>query len=116
LAAGRKMMRRAGVAWRKENFVRRHSTKNNVEQETRKGRTEENRRRKGPECNNGIRDRGLRQQLRGSKRLKDPYIRRNLRLKIERTTDGIDRKTIGLEIVKRSVGISSRTRRMIDWT
>jgi hypothetical protein len=39
-----------------------------------------------------------------------------LRLGSERTTSGIYRKTIGLEIVKRAVRISSELRKMRDWT
>jgi hypothetical protein len=50
----------------------------NVEKETPK-RTERNRRWKYHECNNSIRDRDLKQRLRGSKQMKDP------------TTNGIKR-------------------------
>jgi hypothetical protein len=50
LDAGRKMTRCAGVARRKGNFFRKHLTRDNVERETRKGRMEQNRRWKGPEC------------------------------------------------------------------
>jgi hypothetical protein len=38
------------------------------------------------------------------------------RLGSERTTSGIYRKTIGLEIVKRAVGISSGLRKIRNWT
>jgi hypothetical protein len=82
---------RAGVARRKGNFVRKHSTTNSVEQEARKGRTEK-RCWKDPECKTGI---------------KDPGTRRQLRLKIERTSDGFDRKAFRLELVKRGAGMSS---------
>jgi hypothetical protein len=58
------------------------------------------RRWKGPECNNGIRDRGLRQQLRGSKWIKNPGTRRQLPLKIKRTSEEFNRKAFGLEFVK----------------
>ncbi|PNF35279.1 hypothetical protein B7P43_G04804 [Cryptotermes secundus] len=54
-----------------------------VIQETRKGRTFGKRRWKGPECNSVI---SLRQQLRGSKRIKDLGGRRLLCLRKERTT------------------------------
>jgi hypothetical protein len=58
----------------------------NVVQETRKGRTFGRRRQPKPECNNGIRDQGLRQQLRGSKRIMDIGGRRPLYLRKARTT------------------------------
>jgi hypothetical protein len=64
-AASRRMTHSTKVARR-----RRHDQKN-VVQETRKGETLGKRRWKDRECNNGIRDRGLRQQLRDSKRMKD---------------------------------------------
>jgi hypothetical protein len=57
-----------------------------VVQETWKGRTFGKRRWKGPECNNGIRDRDLRQQLRGSKRIKDLGDRQLLYLRKEKGT------------------------------
>jgi hypothetical protein len=91
----------AEVARHKGNLVTKHLTRDNVEQETQKGRMEEKIRWKGPECKTG---------------LKDPYTRRQLCLKIERTTEGIDGKTIELEIVKLAVGISSRMRTIMDWT
>jgi hypothetical protein len=62
LAISRKMTHHAGVAQRKRNFIRKYSTMDNTEQETRKG-TSKKRLWKGPECNNGIRDRGLRLHL-----------------------------------------------------
>jgi hypothetical protein len=53
---------------------------------SREGRTEENRSWKGPECKNGTRDQGLREQLRGSKRIKDLGNRRLLYLRKEKGT------------------------------
>jgi hypothetical protein len=76
---------------------------------------EKNRRWKGPECNNGIRDRGLRQQLRGSKRIKNPGIRQQLRLKIERTSDGFDKEAFRLEFVKRAAGMFSGLQKIRNW-
>jgi hypothetical protein len=62
----------------------------NVVQETRKGLTFGKRHWKGPKCNNGIRDQGLRQQLRGNKRIKDLGGKWLLCLrKKRRTTNGI---------------------------
>jgi hypothetical protein len=58
--------------------------KNNVTRGAPKGRTKEKRMWKSPECKIGI---------------KDPGIRRQLRLKIERTSDWFDRKALGLEFV-----------------
>jgi hypothetical protein len=78
------MTRRAAVARRKGNFARKHSTRNNVEQETRKARAEK-RCWKGPEYRKGI---------------KDPRTRGNLLLQIEGKTEQFNRKALGLEIVK----------------
>jgi hypothetical protein len=44
------------------------------------------------------------------------HFKEQLRLGNERSTSGIYKKTIGLEIVKRAEGISSRLRRIKDWT
>jgi hypothetical protein len=60
-AAGRSMTHSATVA-RRRGHDRKRYDQDIVTEEIRKGRTEQNRRRKSPECNNGIRDRGLRQQ------------------------------------------------------
>jgi hypothetical protein len=99
--AGRKMTSRTGGARRNGNFVRKHSTRDTVEQETRKVRMEEKRRWKGPECKTLI---------------KDPGTRRQLRFKIERTSDGFDRKAFGLEFVKRAARMPSRLRQIRNWT
>jgi hypothetical protein len=82
-ATGRKISRCAGAARDKGNFVRKHSTRDNAEQETRKGRREK-RRWKGPECKTWI---------------KDPGRSRQPLLKIERTSHGFHRKAFGLEFV-----------------
>jgi hypothetical protein len=71
---------------------------------------------KGPGCNNGMRDEDLKQKLRGNERINNSGIRRLLRLKIERTSEELDRKTFGLEFVKRAFGISSEIQRIIEWT
>jgi hypothetical protein len=63
-----------------------------------------------------MRGRGLKQQLLGNERINNSGVRRLLRLKIERTSEELDRKTIGLEFVKREFGISSGIQRLKDWT
>jgi hypothetical protein len=91
----RRITRRAGVAGRKGHG------RNNVATGAPKGRTDEKRPWKGPECNIGI---------------KDPGTRRQLRLKIERTSDGFDRKAFGLQFVKRAAGMPSGLREVRNWT
>jgi hypothetical protein len=59
---------------------------NKVEQGAPKGQKDEKRLWKFPECNSGIRDRGLRLQLRASKRIKDLDGRQPLYLRKERIT------------------------------
>jgi hypothetical protein len=100
-ATCRKVSRRATVAWRRRNILRKFWTrrscrlrkevaaarvritrcsghrrkgrnKDGVERETHKGPTERNGHWRGPVCENGIRNRGLKLQLRSSKRIKDP--------------------------------------------
>jgi hypothetical protein len=66
---------------------------------------------KGPECKNGIRYGDVRQQLRGKIGIKDPSTRRQLRLRIKKTSDEIFRG----EIAKQVVG-TSELRRMKKWT
>jgi hypothetical protein len=73
---------------------------------------EENRRLKGPECKNGIRYRGLREQFQGKIGIKDLRTRWQLHLKSERTTSKFDRKAFGLEFVKRANGMSSGLRKI----
>jgi hypothetical protein len=77
------MTRRAGVL----HVVKKKQTRDKVARGPRKGRTNEKRLWKGPECKMEI---------------KDPGIRRQLRFKIEGTSDGFDRKASGLDIVKGS--------------
>jgi hypothetical protein len=116
-AAGIIMTRHAGVAWRRGKFVRKDRTRKQPEQETQKRRKEVGLW-KGPDCNSGIRDRGLRQQVRRRMRIRDLCGRRPLYLRNEGTTSMIYRKAIRLEIVKRALGISSvfrKTRKWILW-
>jgi hypothetical protein len=81
-AARRRMIHRAISARRKESY--------------RKGTTVEKKRKKGPECSNGIKDR---------------CATRQLRLKNEGTFGRIFRKTVQLEVEKRIVGFSTGLRR-----
>jgi hypothetical protein len=125
-ASCRRMTRSTKVA-RRRGQDHKICDQGNVVQETRKGRTFEERRWNGPECNNGIRDRGWRQQLRGSKRMKDLGGRRPLCLRKERATrNGIGgwssgrlKKTVSEifrgKIARQVVGTSSGLRRMMDW-
>jgi hypothetical protein len=53
---------------------RKRHEQDNVAPKTPKGQTSEMRRWKGPECNNDMRDRGLKQQLRGNERINNSGI------------------------------------------
>jgi hypothetical protein len=68
-AAGRMMTRVTGVA-RHKGHGSKKQTKDDAGKGTQKERTDEKRRRKFQECKNGISDRGMREQLQGSKRKK----------------------------------------------
>jgi hypothetical protein len=61
---------------------------------------------------------GMRQLLRleGTNGTRNRDFKEQLRLGNERTTSRIYRKTIGLEMVKRAVRISSRMWKVTDWT
>jgi hypothetical protein len=72
--------------------------------------------RKGPECKNDIRDRGLKQQQRGSERIKNLGDRRQIYVRNKRITSMIYRTSIEPEIMKRAVGISRGLRRIRNWT
>jgi hypothetical protein len=133
-AACRKASRRATVAWRKRNGnygprkevtaagrkvtrcagqKRKVQNKDDVSPKSPKGGTYEKRLWRGPECSNGIRDRGRR-------KIKDPSTRRKLRLKIKWTSKEIDRKTFYEisrgKVVKRAPGISIGLRQGRNWT
>jgi hypothetical protein len=57
---GRKKTRLATVAWGSENIIRKVWIRNQSKQRTPKRRKDGERLRKGPECNNGMRNRSLR--------------------------------------------------------
>jgi hypothetical protein len=86
--------RRAGVAWYKGHCRQGHG-RDDVAPRTQKGRTDENRRWKDRERKTGIRNRGMGQQL---------------HLGSNREFSKTFRETLGQEIVKRAVGISSGLR------
>jgi hypothetical protein len=111
-AAGIKMTRHARVAWPRERFVRKDCTRNQTEQQTPKRQNDEKRRFTGPECKNGIRNRGLRQQLRSETGIKDPGARRQLRPRIEKMLYEIFRG----RIAKQVVGTPSGLRKIRKWT
>jgi hypothetical protein len=85
-----RMTHRAEVARRKEHGLQREG-KDDIALRTPKGRTSMKKGLKGPECKIGI---------------KNPDTRRQLLHKIERISEEFDRKTFGLEFVKRATGIS----------
>jgi hypothetical protein len=66
---------------------------------------------KGPECNNGIRYQGLRQQLQGKIGIKDPNTRRQLHLRIEKMSHEIFRGKIANQVVGTPRGL----KRTMDW-
>jgi hypothetical protein len=59
----------------------------------------------------GSRDRSLRKQLQDNERIDNSGKRQRLRLNIERTSKEPDRKTFGLQLVKRGPGTSSGPRK-----
>jgi hypothetical protein len=125
-ATCRKASRRATVAWLKRNVFRKFWTHGNCglrkevtasrkkfAQRSPTGGAFESRCRRGPECSNGIRDRGRR-------RLKDPSTRGQLRLKIKWTSEQTDRKIfyriLREKIPKQVVETSSSLQQMRNWT
>jgi hypothetical protein len=72
VAAGIRTTRCAKVAQGREHGLQRQGN-DDIAPRTWKGRTEENKRLKGPECKNGVRYRGLRQQFQGKTGIKDPH-------------------------------------------
>jgi hypothetical protein len=122
-AAGKRITRSAGVARRKSNFVKKYPTRDIVEQEIPKRRTEKNKRWKGSECENGVRDRGLKQQVRGNKQTKNPTTNNiegwNAGEPTPLGSGGTCKKDIRdifrEKIMEHVVGISSGLRRRKKW-
>jgi hypothetical protein len=111
-AAGIRMTRCAKEARGREHRLQRQG--NYIAPRTRKGRMEGNKRLKGPECKNGIRDRGIRQQLCSETGIKDPGTRRQLRPRIEKMSDEIFRGKIANQVVGTPRGLQ-RTMHWILW-
>jgi hypothetical protein len=80
----------AKVPCHREHGLQRQG-KDDIAPRTAKGRTSRMKHWKGPKCKIGI---------------MDPNARRQLRLKIERTSDEFDRKAFRLKFVKRATKIS----------
>jgi hypothetical protein len=99
-AAKIKVTHHARVTWPRVKFVRKECTRDQTEQETAKGRKDGGLW-NGPKCNSDIKNHRTRQQL---------------RLGNEKTTSMIYRKAIRLEIVKRTLRISSVFRKTRKWT
>jgi hypothetical protein len=71
----------------------------------------------GSECNNGIKDRGLKQKLQGIKQIKDQGGRLLLCPRNERTSSWTYRKTIDrVKIAKQKAGCYAASRKIKDWT
>jgi hypothetical protein len=80
-----------------------------------KGPEVENRRQKGPECNNDIGDRGAIRQLRMRKERTTGKVIRGRRLGSVKILPEALRRTLELEAMKRAVKISSRLQKVSDW-
>jgi hypothetical protein len=109
--AGMRMTRSANVA-RRRGHGRRWYDQDSMGQEAQKQRKVRKTLWKGLEYNSGLRDRGLRRQLQVKIVIKDPCTRRQLRLRIEKTSGEIFRG----KIAKQVVGTSSGLRRIRKWT
>jgi hypothetical protein len=76
----------AGVAWLKENFIRKNCARNQAEQGTQKPRKDGKRLWKGQKFNDGLKE-GLNQQQRGKSRVKTQAQDSNCVLGISRPSD-----------------------------
>jgi hypothetical protein len=75
------------------------------------------RRWKDPECNNGIRDQGIKQKLQGSKWIKDLGSRLLLYLRNKRTCSWPYRKTTdSMKIVRQKAWSYATLRKIRNWT
>jgi hypothetical protein len=94
----------------------------NVVQEIQRGRTFGRRRQQEPKCSNGIRSRGVEEQIhlrrekKTAKSIGGPRRRYQLRLENMANGDKIFRKTMGIELVKRANWTFSGVHRMMDRT
>jgi hypothetical protein len=99
IIAGKTTSCRAIVAWLKGDIARRECTGDNIASRTQRGRTSELRPWIGPECNNGIRGRGLNQKATRQNRNKGPR-RKTANASSDRTDVRWDRRE-DLQIGKR---------------
>jgi hypothetical protein len=97
-AAGIRTTHCAKVARGKEHGLQRQGN-DDIAPRTQKGLTEETKRLNSPECKNGVRYQGLRQQLQGKIGIKDPDTRRQLHLRIEKMSNEIFRRKIANQAV-----------------
>jgi hypothetical protein len=96
-------------------MARKKCTRASVVQEIQRGRTFGRRRQQEPEYSNGIRDRGLKQKLEGSKRMKDLGGRLPLRPRNEMTSRWTYGKTIdSMKIAKKKAGSYAASRKIKD--
>jgi hypothetical protein len=63
-----------------------------------------------------MRGRGLKQQLRDNERINHSNTRRQLRLKIQRTSEEFDREAFGLEFIKRPNRTFGGSLKIRNWT
>jgi hypothetical protein len=120
--AGRKVSRRARVAWRKRNIARKYCTRANVVQESQIGRTFGRRRQPKPEFSKSIMRRDVEEPLNLRKGRKTTYniggrsIGHQPRLVSMGNGNKVFGKTIGLEFGNRAFGMSSGIRRGRNWS
>jgi hypothetical protein len=97
--ASRKMIHHARVAWHRKNVIRKDRTRKQVERGASTGQKDRKRLWRSLECKIGIKNPGTRQQLRRTREFSKTL-----------------KNTLGLEIRKRAVGISSRLQEYKDRT
>jgi hypothetical protein len=116
------MTRRAGVARREGNLVREYSARDNIAPRTRRGRTEENKRWRRPECKKGIRSRDIEEPLHLRKGRKTANSnggwskRQHPRLESMGKSVEVVRKAIEREFGKLADGSSIVKRNIKNWT
>jgi hypothetical protein len=120
-ATCRKVSHHAKVAWCKRNTARKECTRANVVQEIQRGQTFGRRHQQELECSNGIRSRGVEEQehlRKGRKSAKSigGWRRQQPQLESMGNSNKVFRKIMGIEFVKRANWMSSRLKRIIDWT
>jgi hypothetical protein len=116
--ARRKVPRREKVSWRKRNIARKVCNRAIVIHEIQRGRTFGRRRQQEPECSNGIRSRGVEEQvhLRKGRKTSKSIGGRRRRHQPRLESMGNGNKFFGKTIHKASKLDSSGLQRMMDWT